>query len=373
MERLGEDADNFRSAMLRSLGSGHVQTALRLVVALWREAEIRGSWREGRERPEHWREGRARLELVLGAPETEAYPELREKALAGLGMLAYRMGDMETAKRRFGESLSTARNLNDKAGMANALNDLGNVAQLEGDLEAACQYYNESLSLERKMGNARAVAVSLFNLGNSARRLGKLGDARALLEESLQSFERDGQVREAAFPLNALARTAIAQNQWNAATAYASRSLAIRRALSDKRGIGESLRTMGMAEFGQGLIDRALPHFSEALELARSVGNKREIANTLEQVARVAIHQRATATAVALYAAAGRIRDEGDVRLAPAERIEPAEHLAAARAALGDSEFDVHQQAGRAMNAEDWCQAISSLESAPFGARLPSA
>ena len=204
LDLLTEDADNLRGAILWSVRNERTETALRLVAALWRLMEIRAYLREGRER----------LETVLAMRGTDQYPALRSKALSGVGMLAYRQGDMASAQSYFAESLEIERARKDAAGIANALNDLGNVAKMEGDFEKARSYYDQSLALERETKNARGVAVALFNLGDCARRLGRLDEAEDLYGKSRQGFEAEGNLREAAFPLNGLGWVALARGRY---------------------------------------------------------------------------------------------------------------------------------------------------------------
>ena len=343
LELLAEDVDNFRGAMRGAVSRGDTEIALRLMVALWRLTEIRGYWREGRER----------LETVLAMPGAGEYPALRTKALAGLGMLTYRQGEMETAKARFAESLELAQSLNDTPGMANALNDLGNVAQMEADFDAAYRYYSDGLMLERQTGNERGAAVSLFNAGNCARRLGRYADAAALFEQSRQAFELAGNMREAAFPINALGLVAVAEHRYDDAIRHAEKSLAIRRELADNKGIGDCLRTLGMACLGKGEIARAGQLLCESLDLARSIEDKRSIAETLELWARTATVTRVFPATAALYAAARKIREQTQIRLAPLEEVQPAADLNEARAALGESEFEQHQLSGRQLSLDE--------------------
>ena len=336
---LTEDVDNLRGAILWSIKNGRAETALRLVSALWRLTEIRGYLREGRER----------LELVLAMPGTEQYPALRSKALSGVGMCAYRQGDMVSARRYFQESLEIEEKRNDAAAMANALNDLGNVAQMLGDFDTAGKHYEESLALERQTQNNRGVAVALFNLGNCARRLGKLEEAEKLYEDSRQSFEAAGNLREAAFPLNGLGLVALARDNYDEAIANAEKSLKIRRDLSDKKGMADSLRTLGAVWLRQRDFSQALQMLSESLELARGVEDKKGIAETLEQFAGAATAQNEYAIVTTLYAAAQQIRDETLVQLAPRERANRDADLNAARTELGE-DFDKQQTAGRQMS-----------------------
>ena len=357
LDLLGEDVDNLRGAILWSVKNERAETALRLVAALWRLMEIRGYLREGRER----------LETALAMRGTDQYPALRSKALSGVGMLAYRQGDMESAGRYFAESLEIERARKDAAGIANALNDLGNVADWEGDVEKAHDYYVESLDLERETKNARGVAVALYNLGECARRLGRLDEAEDLYGKSRQGFEAEGNLREAAFPLNGLGRVALARGRYEDAIAHAERSLNIRRELSDKTGMADTLRTLGAVRLKQGNCSGALELLSESLELARGVEDKRGIAETVEQFASAAAVQKEFVTATTLYAAAQQIREETMVQLVPIERAQRDAELEEACTALGQAEFEKRQAEGRELTLAAVIETANSVPGRAMG------
>jgi predicted ATPase len=66
LDVLAAEADNLRGAMRWAIDKPDAEIALRLCCALWRFMEIRG----------HFREGRERIEEVLKIPQTShfAYP-----------------------------------------------------------------------------------------------------------------------------------------------------------------------------------------------------------------------------------------------------------------------------------------------------------
>jgi tetratricopeptide (TPR) repeat protein len=169
----------------------------------------------------HLDEGRRQLDRLLAAGDPPA--NLRAAGLYGAGVLAFRQGDEETARRLFEESEELARSSGDDAALAAALGGLSRVALRAGDpartrelaLEAlelvegeAAEYsprhmlaaaarakgdyvraeelYGETLALSLRLGLRAAEAGELLNLGFVAARRGNAELARKRFRESLE-------------------------------------------------------------------------------------------------------------------------------------------------------------------------------------------
>jgi tetratricopeptide (TPR) repeat protein len=329
LDELAAEADNFRAAIAWAVDSGRVGFALQITGSLWRLMEIRGFYREGRER----------LSRALGMPGAAAYPQWRGRALSGLGMMAYRQGDMDTAEESFSQALEIERARDNSAGIANALNDLGNVAHMRGDFETARTRFRECLEIERRIGNGRAIAVALYNLGKTARSLKLDDEAFSLLDQARQMFESEGNVREAAFALNTLALLALTRDDLVTALHDAKRSLEIRKEVGDKKGVGDTSRTLAGIRLKQGEFAEAYELVVEAAELARGVNDKIGIVECFELLGALAAVQQAFAWSVALYSAADKVRSEARLPLAPVDSANRDSYLALARAGLGEVAF----------------------------------
>ncbi len=343
LETLALDADNLRGSILHCVANKDAETALRLTGSLWRMMEIRGFYTEGIDR----------LKAVLAMPEAADFPKLRAKVVSGLGMLVYRQGAMEEAKKSFEECLALEKQLNNPAGIANALNDLGNVAQVTGAFEEARGFYEDCLAMERKAGNTRAIAVALFNLGNIARRLGRPQEATPLLEESLQKFSAEGNLREAAFSLNALALQALSLRDLTTAASYANRSLQIRTDLSEKKGAADTKRTLAAIHLREGNAVRGCELLQECIEVAQQVSDKRGLAEGLELLAEYAMLQDDARLCASLFSAAERLRSEMRLPLAPVELGERNSLLERVRALLGDADHSASWAYGKTLRPED--------------------
>ena len=70
------------------------------------------------------------------------------QSLHGLGVVAISLGEYEEARRVTEEALVIRRKIEDRHGMAYALNNLGNISAVSGDLRGAQRFFTESQDLE---------------------------------------------------------------------------------------------------------------------------------------------------------------------------------------------------------------------------------
>jgi len=182
MDRLETEHDNLRAALSWALGSGRIETALRLGGALEWFWKVRG----------HFVEGGRWLEETLSADE--GVPDLvRAKALCSAGYLAYIQADFERARRLLQESLALYRELGDEEGTARSLLYLGWI-DIE-DIERARRLLEESLEINRRVGSKRELAMVLHALATMTVETGEQERIRALFEESEALYRESGDIQ----------------------------------------------------------------------------------------------------------------------------------------------------------------------------------
>ena len=108
LDLLDVEHDNLRAAIGWAVEAGHVETAMRLVSALWRFWQMRG----------HLAEGLGHASAAIAMPDAEQYPECLARALDAAGGLAYWMADGEAASRFYERELDLQRQLGNRAGEA---------------------------------------------------------------------------------------------------------------------------------------------------------------------------------------------------------------------------------------------------------------
>lgn len=302
LDRLEAEHDNMRAVLEWSVRSAQFELGLRLASAVWRFWTIRA----------YCEEGRGWLETLLrngGA----APAALRAKALNAAGNIAMSgQNDYTAARKFFEESLAIWRTLENKAGIARALQNLGVIASNQGYQVAARSLYQESRGMYETLGDRWEIALSLNNEGFAAFRQGDHSAARALLEESLGMFRGLGDKARIATVLGGLADVALHVRDNAAGYEFLKESLAIRRELGVKGGIALSLEGFAGFAAAQGHAERA----------------------------------------VRLLGAASALRD---IIRTPMRRIDSAQYdrtVTSARAAVGEDAFAAAWAVGRAMTLE---------------------
>ncbi|MFN2520357.1 MAG: hypothetical protein ABR525_04845 [Candidatus Limnocylindria bacterium] len=260
--------ENFRAALACAVDSGDVNIALRLGACLWRFWQMHGHLREGDE----W------LRRVLALPamdQSHARDNARARvnALIAAGGIAYWQEDMDAAHRSYAEAVAVARELGDKALLAEALynlsfgytaakekrpaiieecvalyrelGDQGGIARTllvsggllyeAGAFEKAQQEFEEGLAIAQSLGDAFVAAGILHLLGNLAESRGDAAIAEARLYGSLELAERAGDVSAMALVLGDLARLALRAGRVDQGGRLSAASAAIRRTTGVQR------------------------------------------------------------------------------------------------------------------------------------------
>jgi predicted ATPase/class 3 adenylate cyclase len=222
--------DNCRAGLESARRLGERRLELRLAAALSFFWEARS----------HFDEGRKRITEALdgdpGAPVT-----LRRGALTSLTLMAYKQGDVDTA-RAWGEAAAAEQEATgDMRGFAGSLNSLGIVSAGEGDLERAKALYERSLSIRQQLGDKRGIQSSMHNLGLVALDQGDFDEARRRLDAAL-AFSQ--------------------QNEF-------------------ERQIANNFTDLGFAVLGQARFEEAQVVFGEGLRQAFALGWKENVAYVL--------------------------------------------------------------------------------------------
>ncbi|MEE8375766.1 MAG: tetratricopeptide repeat protein [Acidimicrobiia bacterium] len=296
LDRLELDHGNFRAAM-EGLLHTEPDVVGRLAAALWRYWEVRGYLNEGSE----W------LKRALEAGEDLA-PEVRAKALAGAGKLAWRRGAFEEAEPLFRESLHLWRIVRDRAGEANALHGLARAALNLGDHEEAQSWGKQSLTIQTELKSQQGIATAINTLGEVARFKGDLQQALDRYTESLDIYEEIG----------------------------------------DTAAFITVKHNLGYTALGQGDIERAEARFFEAMTIARDLQDHLGIFSMFGGLAAVAVTQGDAERAATLFGAADAVATDGYAG-DRVDQIEVQHNLAATKAALEPAAFNRAWRTGEEM------------------------
>ena len=298
--RLDAEDDNLRAALTWMLAQGQVEPALRMSVNLWRYWQTRGRFAEGR----------ARLDEVLALQDRSRPTTLVAYAMLGAGSLAWNQGDFVMARSLAEQGLASCRELDDRWGIAQALNQLGMVATDQGDLVSARSFYSARLEIEQELGSLIGIANASSNLSAVAREQGDNAEARVLLERSLAIFRQLNDTRSVATALHNLGYIAFAEGQYDEARSLVGESLAIFRDVADTRNVCVALINLGRAAHEQGDYEAARGFHEESLAMARASGDRFNTSLGLNNLGEVALSQGDLTRARSLFESSLVIKEE---------------------------------------------------------------
>ena len=313
--RLEEEHANLRLALEWSLtSSAHGDAAPRLSGALTWFWWVRSYHDEGR----RW--------LARALAATPGRSAARMKALHGAGWLAHHQRNSAVARELLGESLLTARELDDRWTIALVLHHLGRVA-----------YFDDEPATARSLG-----------------------------EESLAAAEEVGDPWLIAWALHLLGLAAYIAADYPTAHEYYARSLAIRRELGYQEGIGILLLLLGVVAVRLGDFNRAHQLYQEGVAVVRDVLGPWGLRMPLAGFAHIAALQAEPRRAVRLGGAAAAQPESSSTPLIPLFEALLTEGLEMAQQALGEEAYAAAWAEGRLLSVEDAvAEALTGAVAAP--------
>ena len=276
LDRLEEEHDNIRAALLWAIDNREVDLALRLSGAV-----AGGLWHPRA----YFTEGRRWLETILSLQEVlekaggkaNAMPRtmpsmktLRAKVLLKAANFAYHQEGSAVSQPLAKESLTLYSELGDRHGMARALIQS---AFGEADNEVYLSQIEESMRLFKEVGDKAGTAYALYQLASwHSARDEKLG--RAYLLETLALARETGDHTIASWSLSLLGHYALREGDYQTARAMFSEGLDLMRRSGNKINLRYPLNHLGFVAMEEGDYATAGALFEEALTLAREAGTK---------------------------------------------------------------------------------------------------
>jgi predicted ATPase len=300
--RLRPEHDNLRAALSWAAASGDEPTLVRLAAALgefW--------WHAG-----YLSEGNTWIEQALARGEA-APPSQRARLLFWDGRLALRQNDFARAAARYHACLALQRESGDQAGAAVTLQGLGSVI-LNRDPAQAKPMLEESIALRRLLGITEGLPLTFAMLGVTHLQLDELEEAGVACAEGVR----------------------------------------IGRQTKDTYGTALALVVAAIQKLETADPTRSGSLLREALRNVQAIGDRWAIAHVLEILGWVASEAGDPERAARLCGAADTLLASIGLRLWGSMIPQRHEHfLATARTALGEEQFAVAWNAGRALSQEE--------------------
>jgi tetratricopeptide (TPR) repeat protein len=189
------------------------------------------------------------------------------RAATGLGNIQYDRGDLEGAKRLYGEALDNGKIIGAKKDISGAIHNLGMIFEDQGNLEAAKQRYQEALSIQQEIGDRAESAKTLTDLGDLLRRLGDLEQAERTLAEAADAAQGTGSQRTEANALTSLAGVLLDRGKLNEARQRYERAIPLQRQHGTKINLGYALDGLGDVLVASGDLPAAEQRYQEAVSI----------------------------------------------------------------------------------------------------------
>ncbi len=193
-------------------------------------------------------------------------------ALFGIGDIAWRQGKFEVAQSHFEEGLALARELGHQQNSALALRGLGIVQAIQGDNDAANTYFTENLAIMRALGLQKGISDCLNNLGIIAARTSGYEAARTYYEESIAISREIGNRRGLTSSLHNLGRLADSNADYATAQHYFQQSITMSGEIGDQHTQIGSLCDLAFVFLKLDQVDAARLHLYRALRYAWDIG-----------------------------------------------------------------------------------------------------
>ena len=352
LDRLDAELPNLRGALEFAQESGDGVAALRIAGHLDRYAYLRGRYHEVRQ----WIDA-----AVTSAPDAPA--ALRAKALLGGGRLALLQCDYAPAVRRCEAALRLYRELDHAMGIAGALQVLGSVAREQGRYARAMELHAESLAVAGAMGDRWGVASAHSYLAFASWLQRDFARAAEEASVALGASRELGDVEGAAWALISLGTVARYQGEVERAALLLTESRALSEGIGFREGLAWSAEQLGLL----GAVDgdpAAITLLRRSLELHTELRDRWRMSSVLEDLAAIALALGKARQAGRLLGAAEAIREAIGTVIAPCERPQHVQTLAAVRSALGEEQFAATRQQGLVATMDELAPDLPSPEDA---------
>jgi non-specific serine/threonine protein kinase len=289
MQRIDRESDNVRSGLRWTVESGDARAELDIVGNLWDYWWMRGGLGEGRRALD----GALQRSSEISSPA-------RANALHGAGMLAAIQGDLELAKKRFGQSFEQFIVVGRPEDAVRPLVDLGLTHLFLGDTATGVKIIARALNTGRMRPAGWPYAYAVHAMGQARLIAGQDAEAARLSRKEIELW----------------------------------------RQIGDMRGHAHALVQLAIAERRQGHAPWAIPLAIEALGLFEQLGETWGILGSLVVISACMVDLDRNATALGIAAAAQSSARIIGASLIPDWQRELDRVLAETRARLGQKQFE---------------------------------
>lgn len=299
--RLESTLADFRLALEWAIGSGTVEQASRLFVALWRYWHMRGDIAEG-----------SRWALRVLELENDQDPRLRAQLCGAAGSLAYWAGDMEHSREYCEERLALERRYGTDSDVADALYNAAFAYGFGGMPDEGLKYLDESELIYTKLDDDEGIAKTIWGWGAVAYGDDRVVEAKPRLQQALDLYQD----------------------------------------MDDMFMLAWAHRMLGTTHLKLGEVAEARPQLNAALQLFQDAGDISGIILVLRDYAQLAVENKDPERALTIVGALASLQDRSGLDLIQAfsDQIEGLDD--ASSALDGDVAAELLER-GRSMSREE--------------------
>lgn len=227
------------------------------------------------------------LDSVAGQDSAEAVG-YRAAAMANMGLIRRKQGDVTTSKSLLVEAVETALSKGDELRnpLIYALDQLGITETRLGDLGAATNAYQKALVLRQEANDREGETQSLVNLARLSRQRGDVDYAVAQLEQAIGLLADLPESRLSANAQAALGQL-LADRDATRARDLLDQALVINERLQIPDGISVTANGLALLALRHGDIPGAMKHASRVLDVSNETGNREGVAIALRLLGQV--------------------------------------------------------------------------------------
>lgn len=219
--------------------------------------------------------------------EKKKYLKHLSVALSNKSFLKDEQGDLDEAIKYLERSLKISEEINDKEGVANALNHYGIINEHSGNIEKALEYYHRAMKIREEIKDKKGLAMAYQNAGGLYESQGDIPKGLEYYHKALKLQEEIKDKDGMALTFNNLGYTYLNQDEYDKSLEYYQLGLKYYKELKDKSGIAFSLSNLGNLYLTEGKFDKALDCFTEALKLCEEIDYQEGIASCLNSLASI--------------------------------------------------------------------------------------
>lgn len=235
-----------------------------------------------------WDDAREAYSLVISRAQEEADYNLAGAAASGLGVIAWRQGDLSGAESFFESAREWFAGVDNRANLASALGNLGILADNRQAWDDARQLYGEALSLYRTEGERFGESAVYSNLAVLERKLGQIDKAAEFQAKAIDIQKRVGLNQMLVFSLNHAGTIDTIRGNWDQASAWLDQASTLAAEQDDPVGVADAQSGLADLMLDQLRVDEAETLLNSALETYTELGNKFAEGRTRLMLARVA-------------------------------------------------------------------------------------